>query len=167
VTRTGEDPALAKPVGVTIIAIVFFLESAFVVLLGIRLARSGLITTSYSGSSGLPELVAAAIVLAVVFSALYALAGWGLWKLKNWGRLLAVALQTIGSAVDLLRWVFTKNPSMSKSFATVITLALYGAVVWYLTKKDVKAAFSPRQAGGRMAENQKNSVDRDLESNLG
>ena len=137
---------MARPVGISIIAIVFFLECAFGVTLGIYLARSGLITTSYIGSSGMPELAAVAIIDVVVFTALYALAGWGLWKLKNWGRLLAVALKIIGSAVELLRWFFTKNPSTSKSIATVITLALYVAVVWYLTKEDVKAAFSPSPA---------------------
>ena len=143
---------MARPVGVTIIAIVFFLECAFGVTLGIRLARSGLITTSYSGSSGMPDLAAVAIIDIVVFTALYALAGWGLWKLKNWGRLLAVALQIIGSAVALLRWSFTKNPSMSKSIATAITLALYLALIWYLTKEDVKAAFSQSPAAAE-AEN--------------
>ena len=122
-TRTREDLALARPVGVTIIAVASFLGSAFIIVgVGIVMARSGLITT-YSGSSGLPGLAAVSTVLALVFAALYALAGWGLWKLKNWGRVLAIVLQEIGSAVELLKWLFTRNPSMSKSFATVLTLS--------------------------------------------
>src|SRR5260221_10962535 len=119
-------PALARPTGVTIIAIVSFVESAFILLLGIRLAGRGLITTSYSASSGLPDLVAALTVEAVVYPVLHGLAGWGLWKLKNWGRLPAVALEIIGSAVALLRWVFSQNSSGSKSGETLITLWLYG-----------------------------------------
>ncbi len=92
-------------------------------------------------ASGLPEIAAGLIISVIVFSALYALAGWGLWKLKNWGRILTLLLLTIGSAFELLRWLLTPHFKMSGFLATLVTLALYGATIWYLLKPDVKAAF--------------------------
>ena len=84
-----------RPAGVTVLAILCFLVAAYEVLSGIRLlARGGFVAAFFSGqyrgsnfgaASGLPELGAGLIFLVIVFPALYALAGLGLWKVKSRG----------------------------------------------------------------------------------
>jgi len=139
---------MRRPAGVTIVAIVCFLAAAFIVLTGIRLfARDGFMATLFSqGSdsgvaSGLAELGAASILLVITFTALYALAGWGLWKLKNWGRILTIFLMAIGFVFRLLLWYLTPYFKMSNFLATVVTLVLYGVTALYLFKPEVKATF--------------------------
>jgi len=139
-----------RPAGVTVIAIICFLVAAFEVFNGVRpFVRGGFMAAFFGAwyqgpnagaASGLPEIAAGLIVSVIVFSALYALAGWGLWKLKNCGRILTLLLLTIGSAFELLRWLLTPHFKMSAFLATLVTLALYGATIWYLLKPDVKAA---------------------------
>ena len=148
---------MGRPAGVTVIAIVCFLVAAFEVFNGIRpFARGGFMAAFFSeryrnpnsgAASGLPEIATGLILAVIIFSALYALAGWGLWKLKSWGRILTLLLLTVGSAFELLRWLLTPHFKMSGFLANVVTLALYGVTIWYLLKPDVKAAFRPLDHG--------------------
>jgi uncharacterized membrane protein (DUF2068 family) len=144
---------MARPVGVTIIAIGSFLGAAIVVLSGVRfLAGSGFMASVFreqasnaDAASGLSEVAAAAILLTIVFGALYALSGWGLWKLKNWGRILTISLVAIASGFELLRWYLTLHFKMSHFVATAVSLTLYLVIVLYLVKPDIKARFLANQ----------------------
>lgn len=142
-----------RPAGVTVLAILCFLVAAYEVLSAIRLfARGGFVAAFFSGqyqgsnsgaASGLPELGAGLIFLVIVFPALYALAGLGLWKVKSWGRILTLFVLAIGFVVELFRWLLTPHFKMSSFLATVVSLSLYGVTAWYLFKPNVKAAFPP------------------------
>lgn len=145
---------MTRPVGITIIAILIFLGITFCVLLEIRLfARSDLIADFISTFSDadpandLPSLGAALLLILLVLPTLSVMAAWGLWKLKNWGRILLIALMINSSAFESIRWLLTPHVKMSFSVASVITLAINGLIIWYLLKPNVKAAFSsPNQS---------------------
>jgi uncharacterized membrane protein (DUF2068 family) len=92
-------------------------------------------------ASGLAELGAAVILVMIIFTALYALAGLGLWRLRRWGYWITIFLAAVGSTFRLLRWFLTPHHPMSDSFAIAITFAIYGVIVWYLRKENVKAEF--------------------------
>jgi uncharacterized membrane protein (DUF2068 family) len=140
---------MVRPAGIKVIAVICFLVAVFVVFNGIQLfTRSGFMAavfseryqaTNSSATSGLPELAAGVFLDLIIVSALYALAGWGLWKLKSWGPKLVFFLIAIAVTFELLRWLLTLHFKLS----TVVTLALYGVTIWYLLKPDVKAAFPP------------------------
>jgi uncharacterized membrane protein (DUF2068 family) len=125
---------MARPVGVTILAIISFLGAVFIVL-------SGALVLLGRNATNLPELTAALILLTIIFGGLYALAGWGLWRLKNWGRILTISLVAIASGFELLRWYLTPHFEMSNFVATVVSLMLYGITVLYLFKPDIKPRF--------------------------
>lgn len=136
---------MTRPVGVTIIAICCFLVALYGAVNGIRLiARGGfMFTFSDAGETGgLAELGATLILDLIIFPALYALAGWCLWKRRNWGRWLTIFLAANGTAFRLLVWLLTSHHKASDYIATTMTFAFYGVIVWYLLKADVKAAFS-------------------------
>jgi len=149
---------MARPVGVTIISVISFLAAVFAVLTGARFlfAGNGLMTTIFrerafnaEAASGWPELGAGLILLTIIFGTLYALAGWGLWRLKNWGRILIFVLIAIASSFELLRWYLTLHFKISNFVATAVSLTSYLVVVLYLVKPDVKAAFLASRSGNR------------------
>ncbi len=129
---------MGRPVGVTVIAIICFLVATYEVLSGIRLLARGGVMAALSGP---PELRAGLFLLIIIFPALYALAGWGLWKVKSWGRILTLFLLVVGFAFVLVLWLLTPHFKMSGFLETVVSLALYGVTAWYLFKPNVKAAF--------------------------
>ena len=140
----NKDMPMARPVGVTIIAICCFLSALYGAVNGIRLIARGGFTatlTDAGAARGLAELGAAVILIVIIFTALDALAGWGLWKLRRWGRWLTIFLATVGMAFRSLLWFLTHHHKTSDFITITMTFALYGVIVWYLLKDDVKAAF--------------------------
>src|SRR5215831_14881199 len=97
---------MARPVGITLIAFLSFLSALGALIFGGRpcLTIISQNRNGFSQDSGFPELMAEMIIMLVVSVALNVLAGWGLWKLKNWGRMLAIALSVEGAAFQLIRW---------------------------------------------------------------
>ena len=133
-----------RPVGITIIAIGSFLGAAYGAIMGTPrvFAFSTQLKTSNPGSSGWGEIGAMVVVISFVFPILYALAGWGLWKLKNWARVLAIILAGIAAAFELLRSLLTGHLSI----ATVFSPSLLVVIIFYLTRPSVVHAFSQGSA---------------------
>jgi hypothetical protein len=139
----SKDKRMARPVGVTIIAISCFLVALYDVLSGIRLIARGVFTPTLADgtTNSLAQLGAAIILIMIIFTVLYALAGWGLWKLRSWARWLAIFLAAVGIAFRSLLWFLTSHHPISQFFVIAITFAIYGVIVGYLLKENVKAAF--------------------------
>ncbi|HEY6969402.1 MAG TPA: hypothetical protein VJA94_09360 [Candidatus Angelobacter sp.] len=102
---------------------------------------SGKYQQSNAGAVNLTGLSAAAISITVIFAALYAVAGWGLLKLRSWGRILTIVLLVIGVAFELLQWTLSLRFTPSSFLEIAVTLLLYGITIRYLVKTGVKAAF--------------------------
>jgi hypothetical protein len=131
---------MARPFGVTVIAIICFLCAAFGGIVGGRgvLAFIHLLRArGAGGDSGLAEIGAGLILITIIFPTLYALAGYGLWNLKNWARFLTIALVAVAFGFELLRWSLA-TPHL---IATIASLVLFLVTISYLLKPDVKAAF--------------------------
>lgn len=140
---------MARPAGVTTIAILFFLGTVYCVVLEIHLfvqndvfSAAKTVFALINAEDALPDFGAILLVEMIVFPILYATAGWGLWKLRNWGRILTVGLLVYGSLFTSIRWLLTPHVKTSRSVATVISFAVYGVIISYLLKADVKAGFS-------------------------
>jgi hypothetical protein len=131
---------MTKPLGVMIIAISSFLAAAFGAIMGtgplLALIRQ-LVKTS-GPSSGWAEIGAALVLTSFVFPILYAVAGWGLWKLKNWARVLTMILTGIAASFQLVRWLLASHLSI----ATVFSPSLFAVIIFYLTRPSVVSAFS-------------------------
>jgi len=140
-----------RPVGVTILAILEFIGSGICALLGILVivgAGAGLLGSMTQGQgSGLGSLMAviggALSVFCFIFAALAALLGWGLWTLKNWARIVVIALTILGALGTLLSLL---NLSSAMIVGVVIRLAINGLIIWYLLQPNVAAAFQGGQA---------------------
>lgn len=146
---------MGRPVGVTILAILYFLGALGCILGGIlSMVGGGLAATlgNQAGSQGagaaiLGALGAAAGVVILILGALYVLLGWGMWKLKNWARIITIILMALGVAGALFGVVgLLAHFSVFGLVLTVFWLAIYSLIIWYLVKPDVKAAFQGGQA---------------------
>ena len=146
-----------RPVGVTILAILMIIGAAFLILGGIgMMLGGGMMATimsqqqaqgSAAGAGVLAGLGAAAGVVMLVFAVLYLLVGIGLWKLKNWARLVTVILTVIGVVFQLFSLVtLLLHFNIFALVVPVVVLAIEALIIWYLLRADVKAAFMGGQA---------------------
>jgi uncharacterized membrane protein (DUF2068 family) len=87
-------------------------------------------------AGGLGGLLAIVGIVAIV-QALLALAfAYGAWTLKPWGWTLGIVAEGIGIALSIL---FVINGSSITS--QIISIAIAGAIIYYLMTPNVKAAF--------------------------
>ena len=147
---------MGRPVGVTVLAILNFIGAAFCVLGGIAmiLGGGGIATLinqqGGQGSAGaagiLAGLGAAAGVFIIIIGGVGALVGFGLWKLKEWARIISIVFAGIGAAMQLLGLL--GSLAHFNLFAVVWSLfwlAIDALIIWYLLKPEVKAAFQAPQ----------------------
>lgn len=148
---------MGRPVGVTVLAILDFIVAAFSLLGGLgMILGGGFMATLMSrqggqGSAGaagiLGGLGAMAGVLFIIVGALCALVGFGLWKLKEWARIVSIVLAGINAAFQLLGLL--GSLAHFSLFAVVwglFWIAIDALIIWYLLKPEVKAAFQAPQA---------------------
>lgn len=147
---------MGRPTGVTVIAIVDFVGAALYLLVGLGLILGGgFIATLISqqggqGSGGAAGLLgglgAVAGVVVIIIGGLCAVLGIGLWKLKEWGRIVNMILWGIGGLLQVLGLLGTLAHFTVFGFLwNIFWLAVDAFVVWYLLKPEVKAAFQAPQ----------------------
>jgi hypothetical protein len=142
---------MVRPVGVTILAILNFIGTAFCLLGGIgMILGGGFIATMLSqqgqGSAGaagaLAGLGAVAGVFIIIVGGVSALLGFGLWKLKEWARIVSIVLYGISGAFQLLGLLGSLAHFNVFAFVwSVFWVAVDAFIIWYLLKPEVKAAF--------------------------
>ncbi len=139
---------MARPTGVTIIAVLYFILAAFCVLGGVLMFVGGGFLASMinqqggaGGSAGagiMAGLGAVAGVVVLIFGAIAALVGWGLLKLKSWARIVALIFAGLGLLGALLMLLHFSPLIL---FGFLIRLVINGLILWYLLKPEVAAAF--------------------------
>ncbi len=131
-----------RPAGVTVVAIVFFAASTYLLALGlIMMTRPGLVSMA-AGAELLGGLELAGPYMFLLVGALGAALALGLWRLQRWARWLAMAAAMIGLVLLLPGVSSAVLDFRFGSFAWdglgVIARAL---VVWYLCQPAVREAF--------------------------
>ncbi len=141
-----------RPTGVTILAVLDFLGAALFLLLAAVFVLGFSLLGSVAGQSGdaggeagmavLMGLGAAAGVIFFVIALISLVVGIGLWKLKNWARILTIVFSVLGvlsnlagTAIPLL----TGDPVSAVS--SVIGLGVNGLILWYMFQPHVREAF--------------------------
>ncbi len=138
-----------RPTGIVLIAIYHFLAAAFLGLIAITLAVGGTIlgamfSAGYGnllGGMGLfVGMLGAAFTLC--FAVVAALAGYGVWTLREWGRILCIVLAGITVLVSLPGLLF-----MGLHFGfflggyRLIKLAINILIIWYLVQPQISSLF--------------------------
>jgi hypothetical protein len=139
-----------RPTGVTLIALYHFLAAALLILLAIALMVGGTVlggtfgSGRFGGALGLfVGVVGAAITL--VFAVVAGVAGYGVWNLREWGRILCIALAAIAllfSVPGLL--MMGLHLGFFFGGYRLIRIAISVLIIWYLVQPQIKALFQPR-----------------------
>ena len=132
-----------RPLGVTLIAVWFWLRSVIGILLGLGIALAGGLAgramQAMSAGTAMPAFLSglgAFLGIAVAgVSVLTAIAGLGVWLMKGWGRILAIALAGL-SLLFSIRSLFHPHP------LGLIRPVVDVAIIVYLLMPDVQAKFS-------------------------
>ncbi len=138
-----------RPTGITLIALYHFLSAAFLVCVAFALAIGGSVlgamfaagkSIPFGGMSFFVGVVGAAFILG--FAVVAALAGYGVWTLREWGRILCILLAGITVLLSLPGLLF-----MGLHFGfflggyRLIKLAINVAIIWYLLQPQIISLF--------------------------
>ncbi|MBZ5681456.1 MAG: hypothetical protein LAO24_15255 [Acidobacteriia bacterium] len=135
---------MQRPAGVTAVSVLFFLAAGYLFLLaGIMLVRAGAVSMIL-GAPLLHGLELAGPYMFLLAAAGGAGIGWGLLRLNNWARRVAVMVAMLGIVMLI--------PSVSAAAAGFgsgllwggLGIAVRAAVVWYLWQGWVVEKFEKR-----------------------
>ena len=142
---------MPRPLGVTLLAILYFLSAGFLTLLGLgSILGAGFashIAAQQPDSGGLAAMLlgGAGIFLAMLFlviAVFCGLEGRGLWKLRNWARTVAMVLAIIGAVFSGLALLGAMVRFSAFGFLNQgIQFAINLLILWYLNQAHVKQAF--------------------------
>lgn len=138
---------MERPTGVTILAILSFIGAALTVLGACAMflaGAAGIAAASRGRGMGgtLAALGAFAGVVLLIFAVIYVVNGFGLWKLRGWGRILTIVLVAIGvifGVMGLFRAFVPMHPGLIAW--QLIWLAIDVWIFAYMFKPHVKQAF--------------------------
>ncbi len=142
-----------RPFGVSLIAVLMFLIgfstligglyllSAKEFVLEVMLKKYGYILNETFKQLGITEvgreiLLKALNFLAlfsIVFGSIYVITGYGLWTLKEWGRVLAVII----CGINAIYGIFVLFTDLSAIIYVVVNLL----IIWYLMRRDIRESF--------------------------
>jgi hypothetical protein len=147
-----------RPTGVTVLAILLFIGTGLLVLGAIATFLGGAFIGSMIGTSarqagagaagaGIGAFIGAMVgVFFLIGAVLNAICGFGLWNLKEWGRMLTIVLTGIGMALGIMSFFISMlHFHIFGLFFIMIRLAIGGIIIWYLSQPQVKAAFAAPQ----------------------
>jgi hypothetical protein len=147
-----------RPTGVVLIAIYHFLTAAVLVFIAVALVVGGsllgnFLSTHFDARFGAGLGLAVGIVAAVFLFAMAVLAitaGYGMWAMREWGRILNIALAAISLVFALPSLMFSMAHAhiffggfLFGGFG-LIRIAISALIIWYLIQPSVVALFQRR-----------------------
>ena len=136
---------MQRPVGVTVIALLFCAAGTYLWIVGATLLISPGTLSLMAGKQFMYGWELAGPYMALLFGVGYALIGWGLFRLHNWARWVAMLVMTIGVA-----WLVPKISRAELGVPVLwygLQIALRAAAAWYLAQAPaVIDAFSAKSS---------------------
>lgn len=132
-----QQPTSARPLGVTILAVLAAIGGVLALIGGIAAVGLGGLAATTTGNPGLGGLVSIFGLLLIVQGVLALAFAYGAWTLKSWAWTLGMAAGVLGIIGAILGFVNDSNQLVS----TIFSIAINGAILYYLNTPAVKAAF--------------------------
>jgi len=143
-----------RPVGLIIIAILFFLGGALSFITGLLVMSSAV---SLPGEYGyLFALPAVAGIVPVIIGLLDIAIGWGLLEGWKWARILAIVVLALGLIFNIISGIAAlagfevageRVSLVGPGLISLIIAAIEGFIIWYLFQPEIVQFFKPVQAG--------------------
>jgi hypothetical protein len=129
-------PAAARPMGITILAVLSAIGGVLGLLGGIALVGLGGLAAASTGTAayfGLGAIWGVLLLATAIASLVFA---YGAWTLKPWAWPLGVALQIISLALALLTILSGGDIS-----GQIISIVISAIILYYLFQPNIKAVF--------------------------
>jgi len=137
---------MERPDGVTVPGVLAYIGAGLLVLAAFGMFVGGAMIANMAARPGMGMLATvggvAFGVFFLIFAALYAVIGTGMFKLWNWARILVIVFSFLGAALNALSLL--GSLFHFRIFAVLWSLVLIGINLWiatYLLKPHVKQAF--------------------------
>lgn len=131
----------ARPLGVTILAILAAIGGVLGVLGGVSVVFLGGVVATVTG--GLGAIVSLLGLLLLILSVVELALAYGFWTLKPWAWQLGFVLEAASVALSVLQLLFGGAGFGS----VVITVVVAGIILYYLNTPDVRKAFGAPETG--------------------
>jgi hypothetical protein len=140
-----------RPTGIALIALYHFVSALFLVLLAVSLVVGGSVLGAMFGAGhenaigglniGLLIGMVGAVFF-VFFALIVAVAGYGIWSLREWGRILSLGLAAISLLLSL-PGLFFMGLHLSLFFGglRLFRIAISVLIIWYLMQPQIRALF--------------------------
>lgn len=135
-----------RPTGIVLIALYHFLSAVFLVLLALSLVIGGNILGAMFGAGKGPLIGLLVGTVGAAFFFLYAViaavAGYGVWNLREWGRILCIVLAALSLLISL-PGLLLMGLHLSLFFGgyRLVRIAISILIIWYLVQPQIKALF--------------------------
>lgn len=141
-----------RPLGVTILAVLNFIGAVLLVIGGLLFMLGMGMAGAAAGRGGevggmagmgfLMALGAVAGVIFIVFGVIGGAIGIGLWKLKNWARIVTIVLTAISLLMGLAGLAMSLvSFDVFRLVFQLIFIGIYAWILWYMFQPHVKDAF--------------------------
>ena len=143
---------MERPVGVTILALFEFFIATLLTFLAIASALGlGVLGTILARTSRLGDPAAGIVIgtgmmvgiIVLVFAGLFAVLGFGLWNLRNWGRVATMVLcvlGAVGASIGIMLALL--HFRIFGVMVSSVRLSIDLLVLWYLSQAHVRKAFA-------------------------
>jgi hypothetical protein len=138
-----------RPTGVALIAVYHFLAALVLAMVGVSLLVGGTIFSALirgheSGVFASLGLLVGAVggIIFLSFALVYAIAGWGVWAMREWGRILSIVMAVISllfSLPGLLLMAMSLNLFLGGY--RILRIGISVLIIWYLMQPQTKAVF--------------------------
>ncbi len=140
-----------RPTGIILIALYHLVSALFLVSLAVSLAIGGSVLGamfgaghgSAAGGLGIGLLIGmAGAVFFVFFALIAAAAGYGIWSLREWGRILSIGLAAVALVISLPGLLFMGlHPSLFLGGFRLFRIAISVLIIWYLMQPQIRGLF--------------------------
>jgi uncharacterized membrane protein (DUF2068 family) len=143
---------MERPVGVTILALFEFFIATLLTFLAIASALGlGVLGTILARTNRLGDPAAGIVigtgmmvgVIILAFAGLFAVLGFGLWNLRNWGRVATMVLcvlGAVGASIGIMLALL--HFRIFGVMVSSVRLSIDLLVLWYLSQAHVRKAFA-------------------------
>jgi hypothetical protein len=140
-----------RPTGIVLIALYHGITAVFLAFLAVSVAVGGSVLGAVFGASQQngPGGLGIGLVIGMIgaaffvfFALIAAAAGYGLWSLREWGRILCIGLAIISLAVALPGLLFMRL-HFGAFFGgfRLLRIAISGVILWYLMQPQIISLF--------------------------
>ena len=133
---SGPAPATARPMGITILAVLSAIGGVLSILGGLALVGLGGFAAASTGQAalfGLGTIFGVLLLASGIASLAFA---YGAWTLQPWAWVLGVALQLVGLGLAVLAIIGGQDIS-----SQIISIAIAAIILYYLFQPNIRSLF--------------------------